>query len=104
VIDLTEANWGPILAAGRPVFVHFWAPWCGPCRQLRPTIEALAAHFGGKATFAQLNVDDCPEVCLEHSITAIPQVMLFLPNREPQRLIGMQSEATLARMLYRALE
>ena len=104
MIDLTDANWEPILAAGRPVFVQFWAAWCGPCRVLRPIVETLAGHFGRKATFARLDVDANPAACERLHVSAIPTVMLFVPGREPLRLVGIQSEAALARMVYRALE
>ncbi|MGL4555342.1 MAG: thioredoxin family protein [Gemmataceae bacterium] len=104
MIDLNEANWEPIVQTGRPVLVVFWAPWCGPCRQLSPLIDTLAGHFGRKVTFARLNVDENPEACVRHDVSTIPQLLLFQGKRETNRLVGLQSEPTLTRMLYRALE
>jgi thioredoxin-like negative regulator of GroEL len=67
-------------------------------------VDVLAAHFARKATFARLNVDDHPDLCAELEVRVIPLLLLFVPGREPERLVGAQSEAAIARMLYRALE
>ena len=102
--DLTDASFEPIVKAGLPVFVQFWAAWSGPCRAMRPIVETLAAHFERKAVFARLDVDANPEACVRHQVTVIPTLLLFVPGREPLRLVGLQSEAALARMVYRVLE
>jgi thioredoxin 1 len=104
VIDLTDANWDSVVRGDRPVFVAFWAPWCGPCRSQRPTLEALAGHFGRKVVFARLNTDENPDICARHAVSAIPQVLLFRRGVVLTRVVGLQSESILSRLLYRTVE
>ena len=59
------------------VLVDFWAEWCGPCRRLAPTVDALASDFDGRATVAKLNVDENPNVPGRFAVRGIPTLLLF---------------------------
>ena len=72
-----------------PVLVDFWAPWCGPCKALTPTIEKIAAEYGEKVKFAKVNVDDAPEVASRYSIMSIPTLLLFHKGEVVQQLVGL---------------
>ncbi len=94
VLEFTDANWkSEVLESTMPVLVDFWAPWCGPCRVLAPTIEKLATALEGKVKVGKMNTDENPETPGAHRISAIPTVMLFHNGKDVDRLVGVNSEA-----------
>ncbi|MBI2209332.1 MAG: thioredoxin [Deltaproteobacteria bacterium] len=82
-----------------PVLVDFWAPWCGPCRMLAPTVEAIAEQYAGDARVAKLNVDDNPSVVQRYRIQGIPTLILFQGGEEKERIIGVASKEAILRMI-----
>jgi thioredoxin 1 len=105
LLEFTTDNWEQeVLQSDKPVLVDFWAPWCGPCRQLSPIIDRLANQFAGKVKVGKLNTDDNQDVAVRYGISAIPQVFVFNGGAEPvQRLVGLKSEAELTRILNQVL-
>jgi thioredoxin 1 len=105
VKEFTAENWQTEVEQSTvPVVVDFWAPWCGPCRQLAPTIDRLADSFDGKVKVGKLNVDDNQDVAAKYSISGIPAVLMFKGGAQPkERVIGLQSEAAFVQAINRVL-
>jgi len=94
VLEFTDANWKTeVLESPLPVLVDFWAPWCGPCRMLAPTIEKLAGDFQGKVKIGKMNTDENQETPGGLRISAIPTVLVFHKGEEVDRLVGVNPEA-----------
>jgi thioredoxin 1 len=75
-VTLTDANFQQVIAGPGPVLVDFWAPWCGPCRMVAPSVEALAKEFAGRAVVGKLNVDENPMTARRYNIMSIPALYL----------------------------
>jgi len=94
VLYLTDANFQEqVLDASEPVLVDFWAPWCGPCKMLAPTIEELASAYSGKVRVGKVNTDENPQTATAHQISAIPTVMLFKGGEVVERFVGVTPKA-----------
>jgi thioredoxin 1 len=85
------------------VLVDFWAEWCGPCRRLAPTVDALATEFDGRATVAKLNVDENPNVPGRYAIRGIPTLLLFKQGQLAETIVGLVPKEDIARMIERHL-
>jgi thioredoxin 1 len=94
VMEFTDANWqSEVLDSSVPVLVDFWAPWCGPCRMLAPTIEKLAGEYQGKVKIGKLNTDQNVETPGSLRISSIPTVVFYQGGKEVTRLVGVNPEA-----------
>ena len=92
-----------VLKSGTPVLVDFWAPWCGPCRAVAPTVDALATEFAGKLKVVKLNTDESGEVAMKYGVTSIPTLMVFKGGDVVERVLGNRPKADLAAMVSRHL-
>jgi thioredoxin 1 len=101
VLEFTADNWQKeVVDSDKPVVVDFWAPWCGPCRQLTPTIERLATNLAGKVKVGKLNVDDNPDLAVQYGVTSIPRVFVFKGSDKPRhQVVGLTSEAELMKLI-----
>ncbi|MBF0573795.1 MAG: thioredoxin [Desulfamplus sp.] len=84
-----------VIKSNIPVMVDFWAPWCGPCRALAPTIEALEKSYAGKVKFVKVNVDENPQSPSKYAIQAIPTLIFFKNGKVVDQITGMVAKSKL---------
>ncbi len=103
VLRLNDASFeSEVLHSDRPVLVDFFAPWCGPCRALGPTIDRLAGRFAGAIKVGKLDVDENPETAAAFDIRSIPTVLLFRDGAVVGRWQGVQPEPVYEKALRQA--
>lgn len=84
-----------------PVIVDFWAPWCGPCKQLGPMLEKLVRQAGGLVRLVKINIDDNQELALQLRVQSVPTVYAFLGGRPVDAFVGAQPESKLRAFIGR---
>jgi thioredoxin 1 len=104
VQTFTDGNFEKsVLKADEPVLVDFWAEWCGPCKRLGPTIDALATDFQGRMIVGKLNVDDNPDIAFKFQIRGIPAVLLFKDGKVVESMIGLAPKEDYKRAIEKHL-
>lgn len=88
-LDVTDQSWeSNVLQSDTPVFVDFWAPWCGPCKSMTPYIDKLAQEYGERLKVVKLNTQDNTEVPARYGITAIPTFLLIKNGEVASQMVG----------------
>jgi thioredoxin 1 len=100
VQTFTDGNFDDsVLKSGAPVLVDFWAEWCGPCKRLGPTVDALAAEYAGKVTVGKLNVDENPNISTKFQIRGIPTILIFKGGQIVESLVGLSQKDDLKKAI-----
>ena len=104
ILEIDDSSFdSEVIKSDKPVFMDFWAPWCGPCRAISPLVEELAGKFGDKIKFVKCNVDDNPTSPGKYGIRSIPTLMLFKDGIVVDQVIGIVARAKLEEMINKIL-
>jgi thioredoxin 1 len=96
IIELDDDSFEKkVLNSDKPVMVDFWAPWCGPCKAIAPTIESLEKEYGDKMIFTKVNVDENPISPSKYGIQAIPTLIFFKNGEIADQITGMVAKEKL---------
>ncbi|MXX21236.1 MAG: thioredoxin [Cenarchaeum sp. SB0661_bin_35] len=102
--NIEVAQWqSQVLDSDVPVFVDFWAEWCGPCRMVSPVLEDLAGDYQGKVKFVKVNVDNAGELASRYNVMSIPTLILFNKGQAVDQKIGAANKDSYRAMIDRAL-
>ena len=100
---VTEENFQKFGESDKPLFLDFWAAWCGPCKVMDPVVDKLAEKYAGKITFGKVNVDEEMNLSSRYQVLSIPTFMIFKKGQPMDAVIGAVGEASLDQFLSRAL-
>jgi thioredoxin 1 len=103
-LNVTDSNFeSAVLKSSVPVLVDFWAPWCGPCVAIGPTLEQLAEEFKGRLTVAKMNVDENANTPSQFGVRSIPYIVLVKDGKVVDSVVGVVPKAKLMDMVNKAL-
>jgi thioredoxin 1 len=103
-VTFTDQNFqSDVLKSDKPVVVDFWAPWCGPCKIVGPTIEELAKDYQGKVLVGKLNVDDNQQTAGMYGVMSIPTVMVFKNGKPVKQMVGAQGKESYKKAIDEAI-
>ncbi len=103
-VKLTETNFDQLSSGSKPMFVDFWATWCGPCMIMEPVVDKLAAKYSDKVTFGKVNVDEEINISSRYQVFSIPTFMIFKGGQPMDAVIGAVAEASLERLVRNAID
>lgn len=102
-LKITDELGKELIASGKPVVIDFWAEWCGPCRQIGPFVDELAAQYEGQVTIGKYNVDEGDEVSGEYGIRNIPTLLFFKDGQLVDKHVGSANKAQLEEKVKKLL-
>lgn len=104
ILQLTDQTFEQeVLRSNQPVLVDFWAAWCGPCRMIAATVEALAREYAGRAKVGKVNVDENMQTPAQYNIRGIPTLLLFKNGQVQEQIVGAASREAIENMIKKHL-
>ena len=102
--DVTDTNFqAEVLENDKPVLVDFWAPWCGPCRVIAPSLEEIADEQAQELSIVKLNVDENQQTAARYQVLSIPTLILFKGGEPVHQIIGAMPKSRLVQEIQPAL-